>query len=176
VTAQPFPPHLQGYETLYEQEPRQAARKWFSEAKFGLFVHYALCSLVERGKPGLLEMLGGSRDLLSLLEKSPVEIEAAGLPEDEIRRGLEVKRDLLSRFTAAKFDAEAICDLAEAASMRYVTLTTKHLGGLHLFDTSVSEFNSMNTGPRGDGSIHPDDDQALREVGRRIREEGFPRA
>ena len=32
----------------------------------------------------------------------------------------------------------------------------------------------MNIGPRGDGSIHPDDDRTLREVSRRIREAGFP--
>jgi len=32
----------------------------------------------------------------------------------------------------------------------------------------------MNIGPRGDGSIHPNDDRTLREVSRRIREAGFP--
>jgi alpha-L-fucosidase len=32
----------------------------------------------------------------------------------------------------------------------------------------------MNIGPRGDGSIHPADAKALREVGRRIQADGFP--
>ena len=32
----------------------------------------------------------------------------------------------------------------------------------------------MNIGPRGDGSIHPADTAALVEVGRRIRQRGFP--
>ena len=32
----------------------------------------------------------------------------------------------------------------------------------------------MNIGPRGDGSVHPDDEEALRAVGERIRTEGFP--
>ena len=32
----------------------------------------------------------------------------------------------------------------------------------------------MNIGPRKDGSIHPDDEKALREVGRRLRAEGSP--
>ena len=31
-----------------------------------------------------------------------------------------------------------------------------------------------NTGPRPDGSIHEDDVKSLREVGRRIREHGWP--
>ena len=34
----------------------------------------------------------------------------------------------------------------------------------------------LNVGLRGDGSIHPDDAEALREVGRRIRREGHPKA
>jgi alpha-L-fucosidase len=33
----------------------------------------------------------------------------------------------------------------------------------------------MNVGPRGDGSIHPADKRALLEVGRQIRQNGFPR-
>jgi len=33
----------------------------------------------------------------------------------------------------------------------------------------------LNIGPRADGSIHPEDARALREVGRRIREDGWPR-
>jgi alpha-L-fucosidase len=32
----------------------------------------------------------------------------------------------------------------------------------------------LNIGPRGDGSIHPADVKALTEVGRRIRNNGFP--
>ena len=31
----------------------------------------------------------------------------------------------------------------------------------------------LNIGPRGDGSIHPDDEETLREVGRRLRQNGF---
>ena len=32
----------------------------------------------------------------------------------------------------------------------------------------------LNTGPLPDGSIHPEDVRTLREVGRRIRRDGFP--
>ena len=32
----------------------------------------------------------------------------------------------------------------------------------------------LNTGPLPDGSIDPEDDAVLREVGERIRTEGFP--
>jgi alpha-L-fucosidase len=39
---------------------------------------------------------------------------------------------------------------------------------------SVGANMLLNIGPRGDGSIHPDDKKALREVGRRLRKNGFP--
>ncbi len=32
----------------------------------------------------------------------------------------------------------------------------------------------LNTGPRPDGSIHPEDVSTLQEVGRRLKAEGFP--
>jgi alpha-L-fucosidase len=34
----------------------------------------------------------------------------------------------------------------------------------------------LNTGPLPDGSIHPEDVQTLREVGRRLKADGFPAA
>ena len=34
----------------------------------------------------------------------------------------------------------------------------------------------LNTGPLPDGSIHPDDVRTLREVGRRLRTDGWPKA
>jgi alpha-L-fucosidase len=32
----------------------------------------------------------------------------------------------------------------------------------------------LNVGPLGDGSIHPEQERILKEIGRRIREHGFP--
>ena len=32
----------------------------------------------------------------------------------------------------------------------------------------------LNIGPQADGSVHPEDVATLREVGRRIRKQGFP--
>lgn len=139
------PPHLKPYETTWLESPRDAARQWFAEARFGLFVHYALCSLIPSGKPGLIEKMGGNKDLVSLLEASPQEVAEAPISDEERALCLDVKNRLFNGFTAEGFDAEAFCDLAEAAGMRYITLTTKHLGGLYLFNTCVSDFKAPNT-------------------------------
>ena len=42
---------------------------------------------------------------------------------------------LKESFTAKKFDADFITDLALEAQMRYVNFTTRHLGDLYMFRT-----------------------------------------
>lgn len=78
------------------------ASDWFVNARYGMIIHHGLYSLLERGEWVL------NREQIAL---------------DEYRA-------LASRFTADKFDAGAICDLAVRAGMRYVTFTTMHTGGL----------------------------------------------
>ncbi len=42
------PGYLTGYEELYKTDPRGAARVWFKQARYGLFLHYGLYSLLKR--------------------------------------------------------------------------------------------------------------------------------
>lgn len=87
---------------------------WFSQARYGLFIHYGLYSLLGRGEWAL------NRE---------------AIPVEEYRR-------LADRFTADKFDADGLCDLAVRAGMRYVNLTTMHHDGFCLYDSQLTEFNS----------------------------------
>ncbi|NOZ21507.1 MAG: alpha-L-fucosidase [Planctomycetes bacterium] len=111
------PSYLKGYDDLYAKDPRDAARKWFAEARYGLFMHYGLYSLL------------GRHEWVQLKEKIPV-AEYAKLKDD---------------FTAENFDAEAIADLAVAAEMKYVNITTRHHDSFCLFDTKETDFNSVNS-------------------------------
>ncbi len=90
---------------------------WFEDARYGLFMHYGLYSLLGRGE------WVWNREAIP-----PAEYEK-----------------LARRFTAKKFDAEAICDLAVRAGMRYVVFTTMHHEGFRLYDTALSDFNSMRS-------------------------------
>ena len=45
-----IPKYLTGYEDLYKQDPRKANLEWFKEARFGLFMHYGLYSILEDGE------------------------------------------------------------------------------------------------------------------------------
>jgi len=88
---------------------------WFVNARYGMFVHFGLYSMLARGEWVM------NRERLSAAEM----------------------RALAERFSPDQFDAERICDLAVAGGMRYVNLTTMHHDGFRLYDTELSDFNSM---------------------------------
>ena len=117
-----IPSYLKGYEQLYRQDSRRAALQWFAEARFGLFLHYGLYSLL------------GRHEWVQLREKIPV-AEYAKLKD---------------QFKAEKFDADAITDLALAARMRYVNITTRHHDSFCLFATKQTDFNSLNSPAKRD--------------------------
>ncbi|MEI8042940.1 MAG: alpha-L-fucosidase [Verrucomicrobiota bacterium] len=118
----PIPSYLKGYQNLYRTDPRAAARQWFREAKFGLFMHYGLYSLL------------GSGEWVQHQQKIPVNDYAK----------------LKDRFRAEKFDADFITDLALAAEMKYVNITTRHHDSFCLWDTKETDFKSTNSPARRD--------------------------
>ncbi|MCP5116262.1 MAG: alpha-L-fucosidase, partial [bacterium] len=121
----------------------------FQQAKLGLFIHYALASVLERGKPGLIK-LAGDKQVMDLLMEHVEHLDKAAPGSPSAAAALRIKQDLFNRFTASSFDADAFCDLAEAAGMKYITLTTKHLGGLYLFRTKTTRFNSVRSPAKRD--------------------------
>ena len=124
-TGPTVPSYLKGYESLYADDPCAASIQWFKDAKFGLFVHYALASLCTDGKAEYLKM-----------------VEEKGYDK--------ANKELFKKFDARKFNADEICDLAIAAKMKYVTFTTQHLGRMYMYDTKVSNFSSINSAAKRD--------------------------
>ncbi len=109
------PSYLADYTALYQQDPHQAALAWFANAKFGLFMHYGLYSLL------------GRHEWVQYREAIP-------LAEYE---------QLQAQFTAEHFDADFITDLALEAGMRYVNITSRHHDSFCLFESQVSDYNSV---------------------------------
>ena len=109
------PSYLADHRELYQSDPRQAARAWFGQARFGLFMHYGLYSLLGRG------------EWVMLRERIPV---------------AEYEK-LQDRFTARNFDVDFITDLALEAEMKYINLTSRHHDGFCLFETKQHDYHSM---------------------------------
>lgn len=110
--------------------------EWFKEAKFGMFIHWGLYTLLE-----------GSYGERSLPDKS--------LPQGNswyaewIQMRLEVPdadyQALAQRFNPEGFDAEQWIIEAKIAGMRYFVITSKHHDGFALWDSKVSDFTVMHT-------------------------------
>ena len=114
------PSYLKGYADLYAKDPHKAALAWFNDARFGLFMHYGLYSILGRG------------EWVQYRSKIPV-------PEYE---------KLTERFNPEKFDADFITDLALEAGMKYINLTSKHHDGFCLFDSGKGNWNTMAVAKR----------------------------
>lgn len=122
ANSQHIPSYLKGYERLYQTNPREAAIEWFKEAKYGMFIHYGLYSLL------------GRHEWVMYKEKIHVADYAK----------------LKDQFTADKFDADFITDLALEAGMKYINITTRHHDSFCLWDTNFSDFKSTNSPAKRD--------------------------
>jgi alpha-L-fucosidase len=111
-----IPTYLEDYADSYSDDPRAANLAWFDEARYGLFLHYGLYSLL------------GDHEWIQYNET---------IPPGEYA-------ELAEYFTAGEFDAEAIVKLAQDAGMEYVNLTTKHHEGFCLFDSAETEYTAPN--------------------------------
>ena len=115
------PRYLKGYEAAYAENPRAAAGEWFRAAKYGLFLHYGLYSLLGRHEW--------------------VQCRECIRPGDYA--------ELAHAFKADSFDANAIANFAVECGMRYINITTRHHDGFCLWDTAESTFNCAQGAPCG---------------------------
>jgi alpha-L-fucosidase len=111
-----IPVYLKDYTEEYSANPRAANLQWFTDAKYGMFIHYGLYAQLGRGEWVQL------RDTIPVAEYAK----------------------LKDTFTADKFNADFITDLAIKAGMKYITITSKHHDGFCLFKTKQTDFNSLN--------------------------------
>ena len=103
-------------------EPKDARLAAWREARFGLFIHWGLYSILGRG------------EWVQWNEQIPV---------DEYAK-------LAAQFHPANFDANAWVAVAKSAGMKYMVLTTRHHDGFALFDDPGNDFTSVQTAARRD--------------------------
>jgi alpha-L-fucosidase len=103
---------------------------WWREARFGMFLHWGLYSI-------LGGEWGGRTDYAEWIRNN------AHIPLREYDR-------LVARFNPVGFDADRWVAAAKDAGMRYVTITTKHHDGFALFDSRHVDFCVRTTPFRRD--------------------------
>ncbi len=109
---------------------------WFKEAKFGMFIHW-----------GLYSILGGSYNGHTMPDKSFKN--GNSWYAEWIQQRLEVPetvyRALVKQFDPVKFDADAWIREARDAGMKYFVITAKHHDGFALWDSKVSDYDIGST-------------------------------
>src|SRR5207302_1289159 len=58
---------------------------------------------------------------------------------------IEEYEKLMTRFVAARFDADAFVETAVGAGQRYLTITSRHHDGFSMYDTALSDYKVTNT-------------------------------
>ncbi|MEO8025473.1 MAG: alpha-L-fucosidase [Bryobacteraceae bacterium] len=102
--------------------PDAERTKWFREAKFGIFVHWGVYSVIGRHE----------------WARNRFEIPQAEY--DKYARS----------FNPVKFDANAWMDLFKGAGARYVVITSKHHDGFSIYRSKVSNYDMEITPYKGD--------------------------
>lgn len=110
--------------------PADAATRiaWFNEAKFGMFVHWGPFS-VQGNDPN------ASFDYFAMKEDAVLRKEFMKYAE---------------AFNPKKFDAAKWMEAANSAGMKYVVFTSKHHDGYCMFDTALTDYNTMDGAPKRD--------------------------
>ncbi len=98
---------------------RVAARTWFQDAKFGMFIHWGVYSLLGQG-----EWVMQNRSI----PVGPYEW-------------------LASTFNPVKFNAREWVALARSAGVRYITITSRHHDGFSMFGTRATSYNIVDWTP-----------------------------
>ena len=96
-----------------------AARNWFENARFGMFIHWGVYSVPARGE----WVMEHEHISVSQYEKFAPE------------------------FDPAHFDPRAIVALAKRAGMKYITITSKHHDGFAMWATRQSRWNIVDATP-----------------------------
>lgn len=104
----------------YEPTPENLkSREWFQDAKFGLFIHWGVYSVLGDGE----WVMNQQQIPIKTYEKIP------------------------QFFNPTEFDAKAWVQMAKSAGMRYITITSKHHDGFAMWDSKVSDYSIVKKTP-----------------------------
>jgi alpha-L-fucosidase len=117
---------------------RDKRMTWWREARFGMFIHFGLYSVL------------GRNEWVMARENWPK----------------EAYEQISGRFKPKENAPREWAKFARAAGMKYMVLTTRHHEGFSLWDSKVNPYNSVNYGPGRD--LVREFVDACREYGLRI--------
>lgn len=126
---------------------------WFTEGKFGIFMHWGIYSVPARQSEWYVRyMYGGNAGIMN-------EHIAKYGPLDKFGY-----KDFIPKFTAAKWDPDAWAELFRKSGARYIIPSAEHHDGFSLWDSDLNKFNAKNMGPKRD---------LIGDLGKAVRAKGL---
>ncbi|MFC2113364.1 alpha-L-fucosidase [Bacteroidota bacterium] len=108
-------------------ESNLESREWFQDAKFGLFIHWGVYSVMGGGGDmGIAEWIMHSKEMtVNQYERLP------------------------AFFNPVDFNAAEWVSIVKEAGMKYITITSKHHDGFAMYNSQVSDYNIVDRTPYG---------------------------
>src|SRR6266849_3247631 len=116
-------------------EANLEARRWFHDAKFGMFIHW-----------GIYSELGDGEWVM----------ERHKIPVHDYEK-------VATQFYPVRYDPKLWVAAAKAAGMKYITVTTRHHDGFAMFQTKMSDWNVVDRTPYGKDVIRQLADECHRQ-------------
>lgn len=95
------------------------SRRWFQDARFGLFIHWGVYSVLGKGE----WVMNNDKMPSSEYDKLP------------------------AQFNPTEFDPAEWVAMAKNAGMKYITITSRHHDGFAMFDSKISDWNIVQRTP-----------------------------
>lgn len=113
--------------------------KWFTDAKFGIFIHWGVYSVPAFGNEWYARNMyqQGSREFEHHV--------ATYGTQDKFGY-----KDFIPMFKAEKFDAGEWAKLFKASGAKYVVPVAEHHDGFSMYNSELNEWNSVAMGPKKD--------------------------
>ena len=104
-------------EYRFDREAYERRMRWFTEARFGMFLHWGLYAIPARGE--------WVRSVERMTEKD--------------------YQPYFDEFNPVNYDPAQWARTAREAGMKYMVLTAKHHDGFCLFDSRLTDYTSVHT-------------------------------
>ena len=112
-----------------KEQMQDTHQQWFKDAKFGLFIHF-----------GLYSVLAGEYRGRRTNRTAEWIMNDLDIPREEYRR-------LAAQFDPADFDADRIVRRAKECGMRYLVFTAMHHEGFAMYHSHASPYNVVDFSP-----------------------------
>jgi alpha-L-fucosidase len=122
---------------------------WWEKARFGMFIHWGVYTIPAGDYEG--KYIPGLGEWIMSDAKIPV----------------ATYKDYAKKFNPTEYNPEQWVQMAKAAGMKYIVITTKHHDGFALFDSKASDWNVVKASPYGKDLIRPLAD-ACRKYGMKL--------